>query len=155
MIALLRDPVERAISHYYHEVRMGREYLPIMEALKAEEERLSDASIDDAEGLETYLHASYKRRGCYADQLARYFSVFGREQLLILGNNQLLRDPEKTTNEVFDFLSLPQMQGDLGYPKKNSGERKGIPAEVYAYLEEYFEPHNQRLFDMLGQTVDW
>lgn len=155
LIVLLRDPVQRAVSHYHHEVKMGREYLPLFEGLKAEEDRIADSNIDDQEGLETYLHASYKRRGCYADHLARLFSIFDKEQVLILGNNELLRNPKVVTNQVFEFLSLDKMSDVIDFPKKNVGEKEPISPEVITYLENYFEPHNRRLFNMLGRKIDW
>lgn len=155
LIVLLRDPIERAISHYYHEVRMGRETLPILEALMAEEDRLAQCRVTEPQGLETYLHASYKRRGCYADQLERYFARFHRDQFLILGNGQLLKDPKGTTNQVYQFLGLPPMDSAGHFPRKNTGSRDALPAQVYEYLREYFEPHNQRLFELLGARLDW
>lgn len=155
MVVLLRNPVERAISHYYHEVKMGRENLPILEALKVEEARLAESNIEDEQGLETYLHASYKARGCYADQLEPYFADFDRQQLLIMGNNHLLTDPRGVTNKVFQFLGLPELGEGLDYPRKNSGDKQPVPDEVRSYLADYFEPHNRRLFAMLGETVNW
>lgn len=134
---------------------MGRENLPLLQAMMVEEERLADSDINTPDGLETYLHASYKRRGCYADQLERYFSVFERNQILVLGNNQLLCEPAATVNQAFDFLSLPPMSGSMEFPKKNTGHRQPVPDTVYNYLEEYFAPHNKRLFNTLGETIDW
>ncbi|GAA3973990.1 sulfotransferase family protein [Allohahella marinimesophila] len=155
LIVLLRDPVQRAISHYHHEIKMGREYLPLFDALTAEEERINDSDMASPEGLETYLHASYKLRGRYADHLSRLFTIFDRKQVLILGNNELLRDPEAVTNKVYEFLGLERMTGDIDFPKKNVGNREPVPSEVISYLEEYFEPHNQTLFTLLGKKIDW
>lgn len=155
LIVILRDPVERAISHYYHERRMGREYLPIMQALEVESERLAHADISKPGGLETYLHASYKLRGCYADHLARYLAVFSSDQILILGSGELFHEPRKSTSEAIRFLGLPDIPSRDDYPRKNAGEREAVPAEVYTYLRQYFEPHEQRLRDLLGYPIDW
>lgn len=155
LIVLLRNPVQRAISHYYHEVKMGREYLPLFEALKAEEDRLNESNIDDQEGLETHLHASYKRRGRYYAHLVRLFSYFDKEQVLILGNNELLQNPSGVTNKVYEFLFLDKMTDNIDFPKKNVGEKEPVSPEVITYLENYFEPYNQQLFNMLGKKIDW
>lgn len=155
LIILLRDPVERAISHYFHERRMGREYLPIMEALEVEEERLAGADLEDPQGLETYLHASYKRRGWYASHIARYFTLFPRDRILILGSGDLFRDSQRTTAEAIRFLGLPAVSAAEDYPPKNVGDREKVPAEVYRHLEEYFEPHELRLRELLGRSIVW
>ncbi len=134
---------------------MGREYLQLKDALQIEEERLSGLNMDDPEGRETYLHASYKLRGRYADSLARFFDVFGREQILILGNNELLKDPRGTVTRACDFLSLPGVPEGIDFPKKNVGEKAPVSSEVFAYLDDYFRPHNERLFQLLGRQIDW
>lgn len=153
LIVLLRDPVERAISHYFHEVKMGRERLPIADALAAEDERLAGARLGTPDGLETYLHASYKRRGCYADSLARYFELFSSRQILIIGSSRVFGDPAGATSEVFDFLELPPtVVENAEYLWKNRGERDDVDPDVYAGLIAYFEPHNERLTDVLGHV---
>ena len=107
LIVILRDPVERAISHYHHEVRMGREYLPIEEAMAVEEERLASARAAGPEGRETWMHACYKARGRYAEQIERLRATFPPERILILGNNLLFRDPEQVMAQTLGFLGLP------------------------------------------------
>lgn len=155
LIVILRDPVQRAISHYHHEVRMGREYLPLFDALKVEEERLAETDINDPFGLETYLHASYKRRGCYADHLSNLFSIYDKEQVLILGNNELLGDPKAVIDRAYEFLGLQPATDEIDYPRKNVGDREAVAPEVLSYLESHFKPHNDRLFQLLGRQVDW
>ena len=82
---LLRNPVDRAYSHYWHERRYGWESLPFEQALAAEPERLRG-------GEEARRHYSYLDRGRYAHQLARYLDRFPREQILVLLYDQLTAD---------------------------------------------------------------
>lgn len=157
LIALLREPVERALSHYFHEVRWGREYLPVMEALEVEEQRLAGADPATADGLETYLHASYKRRGCYAQQLEHYFSAFPREQILVLGSQRLFTSPGAVLNETLAFLNLSPIEvPPERFEVRNPGtNREQVPAEVYDYLNRYYEEPNRRLNALLGHPLDW
>lgn len=148
LIVLLRNPVERAISHYFHERRMGREHLPIMKALKVEERRLARLDLDDQADLDTYLHASYKCRGHYADQLARYHALFPADRILILASAQLFSEPRLVMARVFRFLGLEEFHASV-YPRKNSGRRERVPDEVYRHLRSHFRPHDERLREMI------
>ncbi len=149
LIVLLRDPVERAISHYYHELRMGREHLPIAEAMRLEETRLAEARAAGEEGMETLLHASYKDRGRYADSLGRLFRLFPREQVLVMDGETLFRDPAAAVTRVSKFLGLPAAEVPH-LPARNRGlNREPVDPELRAELEEFFRPHQARLSALL------
>lgn len=157
LIVLLREPVERTLSHYFHEIRWGREYLPVMQALQVEDQRLAEADPAIPAGLETYLHASYKRRSCYAEPLERYLDRFPRQQILVLGSNDLFRNPGAVLNRTLSFLNLaPIDAADGGFDVKNPGtNRENVPDEVYDYLRRHFEAPNRRLEALLGEPLDW
>lgn len=156
VMVVLRDPVERAISQYRHEVRMGRETLTLEEAITREDERIALAEATGSEGLETLLHASYKRRGQYADQLEHLFGLFPRNQVLVLWSADLFEHPRATMGRVFAFLGLPPATGDMSFGVKNAAPGSGsAPAAVVAALKAHYEPHNARLAALLGQPVPW
>jgi hypothetical protein len=160
LIAILRNPTERAISHYFHEVRKKRESLPILDALRAEEERIGadwKRMLDDEfHCSRTHRSFSYKQRGIYADQLERYAERFDPEQLLILTSERLFREPQAVLRQVYAFLGV-----DAGFvcpdvaPRNVSRNRSEVPLAVYEYLDEYFLPHNQRLYERLGRDLGW
>lgn len=77
LIFLLRNPIDRAYSHYWHSLKLGFETLPFEQALEREPERLAQG------GLSLRDH-SYLDRGRYAEQLSRYFALFPRERVLVL-----------------------------------------------------------------------
>jgi len=78
LIVLLRNPVERAYSHYHHIVKLGHESLTIEEAIKSEKERLDGETekILSGEFSFNHQHYSYLARGIYVDQLIQYFELF-------------------------------------------------------------------------------
>ena len=111
LIALVRNPVDRALSHYNHEVALGREPLSFEEALAAEEMRL-EGEVERLCGDPRYFSRewwshTYKARGRYAEQLERWLAVFPREQLLILPSEELLAEPERAHAQVLEFLGAP------------------------------------------------
>jgi len=145
MIALLRDPVDRAISNYFHEQRTGRETLPIAEALAAEDARQRPG------------HFSYRRRGLYAEQLARYNALFPRDQLLVLKSEALFAEPQRVIDRVYRFLDLDPELGARDYTPRNLGgyDPSQVAASVYEELTRYYAPYNERLYEMVGEDWGW
>ncbi len=157
LIALLRDPVARAQSHYHHERSRGREPLGFAEALEREEERLR-GELERVGLDETRSHAlrrfSYASRGIYVDQLARWLQHFPRSQLLVLRSENLYADPEATAHQVFAFLGLPPASG-IAYRTLNAGSYAPADDEIHQRLRRFFAPHDARLRDLLGAEFSW
>lgn len=135
---------------------MGREYLPIDEAMALEEERLAAARAAGEAGRETWLHACYKTRGIYADQILNLRQSFPAGQILVLGSGTLFRTPERALSEALAFLGLPPADTPVRFGVKNSGgPRSDIPDNVLADLRDFFAPHEKRLAEILGEVPDW
>src|SRR5690606_16704274 len=100
IIVLLRNPIERAYSHWNMERARGQETLSFSDAIRAEPERLARIAP-----RQERVH-SYLDRGRYCRQLQRLWEVFGRDQVAVLANEALKRDPQQTIDTLCDFLSL-------------------------------------------------
>lgn len=156
IIVVLRDPVERAISHFYYEVWGGHEARPIMQALLEEEDILASIWESGDYKAPHFLRCSYKARGRYAEQLGRYFDVFSREQVLVLSSKDLFRNTADTLAFTFDFLGLESTIRVTDTKPRNVGTNKlEVESTVLDYLATYFAPHNERLFELLGGEIDW
>ena len=105
-VLLLRDPVERAISHYFMERARGAEPRTLLGAVLAEPARLRAHQHDFAAGS-PLRKWSYVARGRYARQLDSVLTHFPRQQLLLLRSQDLAADPHATTSRVLGFLGLP------------------------------------------------
>jgi hypothetical protein len=158
LIVLLRDPVRRAYSHYWHERHKGREKLEFEAAIAAEAERLGDAHQRLADGtLErsfAHQHFSYLARGRYAEQLEAWFSVYPREQFLILRFEDLAQEPLATLNETLGFLGLPPATA-VDLEARNTRRYPPMADATVAQLRDYFEPCNRRLEMLLGRPMGW
>jgi len=152
VLALLRNPVDRALSHYHWEVRYGNETLPFRRAMDRETEVLpgETARLLADDGYRSFLHqhASYLSRGHYADQLSRWFDHFPPEQFLVLKAEDLFARPGPTMVRVQEFLDLPDSVSRR-YPVHREGQYRGRVDVDRRELEEYFRPHNERLGDLL------
>lgn len=171
LIVLLRNPVDRAFSQYQMNVnrgtvldpvskrRVAREPLTFEQAIDAEEERLAKAlerlERDEYDrGRWLQMH-SYKMRGHYAQQIRRWLEFYPREQMLILESTRLGKDTAATYSEVLRFLDLPHW-APATFPRSHEGKYKEkISPEMRTRLIEYFKPHNEELYDLLGIRFDW
>jgi hypothetical protein len=166
LIALLRDPIERAYSHHQLMYRTGREELSFDDAVMAETQRLADAEDHILGGSgETptapghrrhrhHRHHSYLSRGLYAEQLERWFAHFPREQLLVLRAEDFVARPTDVYSEVLEFLGLhPWLPKN--FRNRNLGSYAPIEPALRARLEEHFAKPNARLADLLGRDLGW
>jgi hypothetical protein len=100
MVVVLRDPVDRAYSHFLLTLKDGKEPLADFgKALEAEPQRIR-------EDWDTSHH--YANRGYYARQLRRFFDVFPREQFRIYLYDDLKRDPASLMRDLFRFLEVDE-----------------------------------------------
>lgn len=98
LVAILRNPVERAYSHFIQHRRQGREPLEnFQEAWEAEEERMRW-------GWSHYWF--YRSMGFYGQQLQRYFERFDRNRLKVVFLDDLQKAPDLVYRELFRFLNV-------------------------------------------------
>jgi hypothetical protein len=98
LIAVIRDPVERAHSNWTHLWSAGLEPVGDFVQACAEEQRRIDA------GWASFWH--YTGLSRYGQQLEHLFSLFPREQVLVIRYRQLVDEPAKTLDEIFGFLGV-------------------------------------------------
>ena len=156
LIVLLRNPIERAISQYFHSVRDGQENLPIMQALDAEENRLAPIIKNKDYKNLVFIHNSYKSRGIYHEQLRRYFRYFPKERILILESERFFADIHGTLKKIFLFLEVsPHYEIADTRPQNIGKNRQSVDSKVYEKLAMFFAKHNEALRHVLGYGFDW
>jgi hypothetical protein len=158
VIALLRDPVERAFSHYKERVRHGAEPLGFEEALEAEPERLAgEAERIVAEPgylSSAHEHHSYVAQGRYLDMLPAWLERFPRERVLLLPSEDLYADPQAALDRVTAFLGLPS-RPLRDRTKHNYHPAADMRPQTRQHLRGLFAEHNRELSRWLGIRFDW
>jgi hypothetical protein len=158
LIVLLRNPVDRAYSHYHHMYRRGREPLPFEEALAREPERLAaDRERLAADPGHDPIHLrwhSYLARGCYVEQLEAWLSRVDRSRMLIILTEELAAEPGEVMAGTHAFLGLPLVRL-TDYPRFNTGTYEPLTPRVREQIAAHFAPHNRRLADLLGRRLGW
>lgn len=155
LIVLLRNPVDRAISHYHHMVRQGREQLELMDALAKEAERLAAEQARTTADPDYFSAASgwfsYLGRGRYAEQLQRYWDFFDRSQVMLVKSEDFFAQPDRTLRDAFGFLGLESDPGGIDLTPRNVGGYDGrIRSDAHRYLENYFAGPNRELETLTG-----
>jgi len=137
LIAVLRNPVDRAFSSYQHLVRDELEPLDFGAALDAEPQRIAEHYA--------YLYR-YTDMGFYSQQLERYEKTFPENQLCVLLYDDLRSDPEGTCRRIFSFLGV-----DEDFVPDMSGEynRSGVPKNRFMHrLLNPSAPMKRRLWNV-------
>jgi hypothetical protein len=157
-VAVLREPVARAHSHYVHNRSKGYEQRSFAQAVDDELEALpasSDAAAFDlVADQRARWHDAYVARGFYAEQLDRWRAVFPADQLLVLRSEDLYADPAAVTVRTLAFLGLePHRQPS--YPALNARSYDGLDGDLAARLRDVYAPHAAALQARYGADLTW
>ncbi len=163
LVVLVRNPVDRAVSHYRHEVRAGTETLSFEEALDREPERLAGEAEKMAADPRYRSHPwdrfAYVARGRYAEQLERWRRVFPPDRFLVVKSEDLYEEPAKVYREILRFLDLPEWTPtrfrNYSYPGRPPARPDPVAAPTRQRLAETFAPHNRQLYAMVGRDLGW
>ncbi|MBR0673828.1 sulfotransferase domain-containing protein [Roseomonas soli] len=152
LILLLRDPIERAYSHWAMEYRRGAEALPFAEAIRAGRYRLPP----HAPLAPAWREFSYVERGLYADQVRRALALFPQRQLLCLDTAALRADHAGSLARISDFLGLPPFPPLAPRLDHSAPPGPGLTPADTAWLREIFAPDVRALAALTGlQLDDW
>lgn len=158
LIALLRNPIDRAYSHFnYHLIRGEAKFSSFEEAIKYEEDliKLGDFKKNIFENKKIdYRFCSYLSEGTYIDRLLLYTKYFSKNQILVIKTKDFISDEKKTLNQVFEFLGLPKYK--ILQPKKlNVVRYENMKTETREYLRKFFRPCNEKLSNFLNSNFHW
>ena len=120
IIIILRNPIERAYSMYWHNVRDGRENLSFEEALQAEEMRVRHC-------WEMSYH--YTRLGFTAKAVEHYFGVFGRDNVHVVVYESFLKNMKQEMMQTFKFLGVDEYL-ECDYKHLN---KSGMPRNIWLH----------------------
>jgi hypothetical protein len=157
LIALVRDPVERAYSAHKHEHARGFDDEPFERAIELESERLAGEVermiADPSYESFSHRHHAYLARGQYAEQLDLFAEHCGRDNLLVIDADAFFAEPDDPYARVLSFLGLPHHPTHIG--RTNARPRSPMPESLRARLSEHFARFDAALTDYLGTSPSW
>lgn len=169
LVVVLRNPTERAISSWWHWYSRGLESLPLSDAIAVDMERINSgyrlatkeeqalferASREIRKGMfRTYVDAGY-----FHEQLCRYLEFFPRTQLHVVLFDDLASDPKTVVSKALEFLGVESDLADrFLYPIVNRSDPEVInhlDAATISLLVEHYRPHNKKLEEFLGRSLE-
>lgn len=159
LIVLLRNPVERAYSHYRERARHGVETLTFEEAIDREPERLAGEE-ERILGDESYYsfaheHLSYVRQGEYVRSLERWVGLFPSHQFLFVLSEEFFAEPGRVLARVCDFLAIPPL-ALANFDRYNFHPGTPMAADTRARLLDHYAEPNVRLERLVDvDTSGW
>lgn len=178
IIIILREPVQRAFSAWtmYRMLANQKEGLPdifysdneldmtsgiVREFFIPEEfptfEQVIQSEISKIDSDCDQEEPGLLRRGIYLPQIRRYHKFFGKDQVLILGFNELVGNLVPSLNRILDFLGLPESSWVFLNCEKRNANRYLVKLQVETkrFLKDFYQPYNEELFNYLGYQPDW
>lgn len=149
LIVLLRNPVDRAISWHYHQVKCGNSNQTAEVEIKNAIAKVEQLSVADLA-----YHGGHIQESLYFYKLQRWMNLFPPAQFLVLQSEDFFSQPQSVMTQVFNFLELPAYQSPH-YKKYNGGLYVPIEDSLRQTLSDYFRPHNQKLEQYLQRSFDW
>lgn len=159
LIFLLRNPIDRAFSHYSSIKKRGLESLSFEDAITIEDNRLEGEyekmlKENNYYSKEWHLHG-YLSGGHYMQLLKNWFSIFERQKILVIKSEDMFKNPFVMTKKIYSFLNIPEINLDT-YEQYNKLESiSKLDNVVRKKLKEHFKPHNEDLYKFLGIDFDW
>jgi len=166
-VVILRDPVERTISHWQWEhhklVSVGLADDPfwacipkLPERVRIEIEVLRGGGV----GFPTVSGqgGGILEQSIYAPFLKVLFDVMNRERILVLNARDFYADPIRIAKQIYAFLELPPFEPIESREKNATPPVPGLDCDldaVRASLRDFFKPHNDALFELIGTDWGW
>ncbi len=152
IIVMLRNPVDRAYSHYQMEKEHKNEELTFEEAIEKEPERIK-GEIEEMLNNENnsgrnYPHRAYIKSGEYLEQIKRWREFYPKENFMFIKSEESNKNPSLVYNNVLKFLGLPPFELKK-YEKIRKRKYEKMKPETRKKLIEHFCPHNKKLYDYL------
>jgi len=161
-VVMLRNPVDRTLSHYKRRIRNKKEKRSFEEAIEYEQNHF-EKEFQEYKKNESvvafYPPTSYLARSRYFEYIENWLRYFPKEQFLFINSNDYFKDPLKEYNRILEFLGLaphhPNIKGKRGISPAALFDDIVTKPETIEFLRNYFQPWNEKLFNLIGVKYDW
>lgn len=143
-IVMLRNPIRRAWSHYYHWNKLKPWARLKMEFLKDPNHEII-------------------KKGIYIDQIKKWHGHFSMKQFLIVRSEDFYGNPERVIQKVFEWLDLDPIHleqikyFDPAYMERRKAPDKypSMPLSTHKWMKKFYKPHNERLGEYFNFNFGW
>jgi Sulfotransferase domain len=153
LIAILRNPIDRAFSSYWHTVKSGLETLPFEEAIVQEAARRAQLTGSSMGEIAPF---AYLERGFYHRQLVRWLAEFPRDQMKLILFDDFASATKPAIDDIATFIGVdPGRFADrkISVENKSVPEEARISIEMWRELSGIFHEDVQELGKLLGRDL--
>jgi len=159
IVFLVRNPIDRAYSHYQNNLKKRFEDLTFEEAIQKEVQRIEGEEDtlrnDPFYQSWAFQRFTYLRRGLYIKDILNWNHYFSRTQIEIIQSELLFQKPSEALEKLEDWLCLSHHKyRDLKHHNQ-SDYSTVLKDSVRNHLAKFFAPYNEKLFKFLGYRLDW
>ena len=157
MIILLRNPIDRAWSHYWQSIRKNRETLSFEEAIRKQmkvEQETNREKVSQKNNYGANLN-QYISTGIYPPRIKKYMEIFPKEQFLIIKSEDLYDNPQSVLNRISEFLDIPKWNKNNYNKYQYNSDQPKMEKDLRKQLLEFYQPYNERLNKFLGVNFSW
>jgi hypothetical protein len=155
LLVLLRDPAERAASHWAWCLRQCGETRTLREAVEAEIGPPGDTGGIRVPPDKRVNDPLVVRRGLYLPQLERWRTHFPDDQLMVIQSEHWFRDASAVMAEVCDYLGIARRDQLPRVMRNRNKPHEPFDEAAIARLREFYRPYNAELAEYLGMDLDW
>lgn len=148
LIISLRNPIDRAYSHWNMECGRNADTVSFLDALHSESTRCLTASPSQ------HRVFSYADRGRYISQLERIYRYFPSEQVLLLRSDELYTKPDCLLKQIYDFLGIQEYHSKESLHLHARPYQSPIGLEEWTFLRDTFEHEIRSLERLTGWDCD-
>ena len=155
IILLLRDPVQRAYSHYKWELFLGGPAIAKMPYFRTFFDYVSTAiELFPSVEMPTACRLQVLETRIYDAAVALWMQRFGRENVHIVASEDFFADPNRVATECFEFLGVPPIEvTPFKVINPNPLDAPTFDAKSRALLEAFYRPYNERLYAVIGRDL--
>ena len=162
VVVILRNPVDRVISHWRWDLMRTENLLkdPLWKCMPGFEESMRIEINGLKEGSSGFLLSSgsggtsYLRHSIYGPSLDLMIKEMGRENIYVVEAQDFFINTNEVVNGVYDFLGLPECKPIL-VKETNHSPPLDVSEGLKQELADFFKPFNEKLYELVGKDFSW
>ena len=149
IIAILRNPIDRAYSEYNLDLRANPDIQSFETIIQNEIDNMGNKNDD-----EVIKNKHYLKKGIYFDQLKPWFKLFPKKNILILSTEKFGKDTNNIFNIIFEFLNLENYNIENS-KRMQKGTYTKLNSKTREKLLKFYKLKNNQLYDLINEKFDW
>jgi hypothetical protein len=158
IIVMMRNPVVRCFSDYQMMKAVGWETQDFDEGVERHLEWIRDPKVEPLVKWAKTTGEGFIRfilRGVYVDNIATWQKYLPKEHFLFVKSEEFFEQPQRVLDGVFQFLGVQAFKINSFPVLRKGAYQTGMSRQTIQRLAEFYQPHNERLYQLIGRDMGW